>query len=192
MRSGLFVLLAVTVGAGGCGQTDLCGGDELLGMTCLTLHVKGQLNPGETTVDNLQVDVTYVDFLGKTHVVRTLSRPDSADLAGVPLPISLALVLPNDARIGSTFTTRVVVLARTGSLKVGLGSANNAKIRTMPGEHGQLDIVLSPAAGDTCFNIGDCGTDRCPACAPGGDRCSSSNLCIDPFVCSNGSCVPGA
>jgi hypothetical protein len=186
------VCLAALIALAGCGRHELCGGAELEGVTCATVHVKGTLNDGVSTLDTLQVDITYRDTSFNTHIHRSVSRPDMPPDGGmVGLPLTFAVVWPGNARTGE-FSDKLVVLARSGTRLAGLGALSPDEISIKSGQHGHLDVVLKPATG-SCVSAGGCGLEDCPACGPG-ERCGQASRCIDGFVCSGSTteiCVPG-
>ncbi len=187
MKALLMLLLA------GCGGADLCAYSDLKTSTCITVHLTGNLNPGEKDFDSVQVDVTYT--VGSNEKSTRLFPMRLSDGGGATaLPIALGVVYPDLAKpTGSS--DRIAVLVTKNNRPVGYGfhrfilDSDSVKI----GQHGQVGIELKPATASTndCFDSlkesserdVDCGgpSSDCPLCARG-------QKCFFPEDCASGAC----
>ena len=182
-----WILLALGLAA--CSPPDFCSDPALTGQSCLTVEVEGQLDPGVSHVDSLQVDVHFYlpnnsapanDFLDRVTIANTA---DGGAASG--LPVAFPIVLPVGADPSGFIYNSVTVLARFEGVDVGLG---HASFRFPGHAHSGMKVSLAPAHSPShpndCFDgmedngetDVDCGGPDCPACTLG-QKCSSQSDC---------------
>jgi hypothetical protein len=160
---------------------DMAGLDECTtapaGRSCLTLHLTGDVDP----IDNVQIDAIFelgTDYIGR----RTVSTYAGG---AVKPPIAVGVILDENAGPD----VQIKLLARHGTTPIAVGG--NELTGLLPGDHGALDLTLTPAAKTYCFDgiqdqdesDVDCGwIGDCPLC-------TVNNICTSDRDCANSSCV---